>query len=94
MTEPARERRRVEYAGRVQGVGFRYRVVQVARAYAVTGYVRNLPAGTVELVGDAFPEILDRFLKAVGDELSGYIEHQAVTRVPRDEVWTTFSIRY
>ncbi|MEM9184933.1 MAG: acylphosphatase [Planctomycetota bacterium] len=38
------------YAGRVQGVGFRRAVAQMARTHNVRGYVKNLPNGTVELV--------------------------------------------
>lgn len=42
--------------GRVQGVGFRYRASRAARALELTGYVRNLYDGTVELElqGDAY----------------------------------------
>lgn len=36
--------------GVVQGVGFRYYTRQVARALGVTGFVRNQPDGTVEIV--------------------------------------------
>ena len=41
--------RQVFYSGRVQGVGFRYTVKQIAAGYELVGWVRNLPDGRVEL---------------------------------------------
>jgi acylphosphatase len=46
--------------GRVQGVGYRYFVQREAEARGVTGFVRNLPDGSVELVAEADePVIVD-----------------------------------
>jgi acylphosphatase len=39
---------RLVVRGRVQGVGFRYTMVEVATARGVTGWVRNRRDGTVE----------------------------------------------
>lgn len=53
----------VYYSGRVQGVGFRYTTKQLAAGFDVTGWVRNLPDGRVELlvIADDAAE-LDAFL--------------------------------
>ncbi len=40
--------RNVIFTGRVQGVGFRYTVRQIASKMPITGYVRNMPDGSVE----------------------------------------------
>ena len=42
--------RRYLISGRVQGVGFRSFVVREAEALGVSGWVRNLPAGVVEVL--------------------------------------------
>ena len=42
----------IHYSGRVQGVGFRYQTHRVAAGFEVTGTVRNLPNGRVELVAE------------------------------------------
>jgi acylphosphatase len=47
--------------GRVQGVGFRYFVVREAEALGVSGWVRNLPDGNVEVLASAEPALVDVF---------------------------------
>ncbi|MBI1310923.1 acylphosphatase [bacterium] len=59
------ECRRVIFHGRVQGVGFRYTADRIARGHLVTGFVRNLVDGTVELVACGTSFEVDRFLKEV-----------------------------
>lgn len=57
----------VLYSGRVQGVGFRYQVMQLAVGYEVVGTVRNLPDGRVELVAEGLVAELKDFRQAVRD---------------------------
>ncbi len=57
----------VQYSGRVQGVGFRYTVKQVAAGYEVTGTVRNLPDGRVELNAEGAQEELEAFRQGIRD---------------------------
>lgn len=75
------ERRTILYTGRVQGVGFRYSVHEVSRRFAVTGYVKNLPDGRVELVmeGDAGPlqEMADAIAQRMADNITHARGHTA-----------------
>lgn len=65
------------YSGRVQGVGFRYTVKQVAAGYEVTGTVRNLSDGRVELVAEGARGELEAFRQGVRDAgLDGFIRQE------------------
>ena len=55
----------MECDGTVQGVGFRYFVLQTARRFGLTGYVRNLDNGMVEIEVQGDEAALDQFLKRV-----------------------------
>ena len=52
-------RRRVLVTGRVQGVGFRYAVLERARMRGVAGWVRNLPSGQVEAAFEGEPSAVE-----------------------------------
>ena len=52
----------IVYDGRVQGVGFRWQILNLANQYHLTGYVRNLANGKVET--EVQGEKVDEFLKA------------------------------
>jgi acylphosphatase len=47
--------------GRVQGVGYRYFVMREAAALGVSGFARNLPDGTVEVIAEAADDVLELF---------------------------------
>ncbi len=64
--------KQVFYSGRVQGVGFRYTVKRIAGGFEVTGSVRNLPDGRVELQAMAEEsDELSAFLQAIQDSSLG-----------------------
>ena len=60
-----RERVIIYYAGLVQGVGFRYSVRALVNGFEVTGTVRNLADGRVELIAEGERAELEGLLEAV-----------------------------
>jgi acylphosphatase len=68
------------YSGRVQGVGFRYTTKSVAMGFEVTGTVRNLPDGRVELTVEGTTEELEAYQQAIRDSgLGGLIRDEVVS---------------
>ena len=76
--KPSLTRKTVHYAGRVQGVGFRYTTVRVAGRHAVSGFVQNLPDGRVKVVAEGERAAVDAFIEDVGRTLSRYIQDRTV----------------
>ena len=64
-------RTHVFYSGRVQGVGFRYTAESVAHRLGLTGWVKNLPDGRVELVCEGPKENIDKFLVEIQEGFMG-----------------------
>ena len=72
-------RMQIFYSGWVQGVGFRYTAKTVATGFEVTGIVRNLPDGRVELIAEGAREELAAFQDAIrGAGLAGFIRDESV----------------
>jgi acylphosphatase len=65
--------RHVIFRGNVQGVGFRYTARQTAHQYRVTGFVRNLPDGAVEMLIQGSAPQIDACLRDIEDSFAGYI---------------------
>jgi acylphosphatase len=75
-----RSRLNVFYTGSVQGVGFRYTVKALAGGFEVTGTVRNLPDGRVELRAEGLKDELSAFQQAIREsELGHFIRREEVT---------------
>lgn len=66
-------RLRVNFQGRVQGVGFRATARSIARSYPVTGWVRNEPDGSVLLEVQGEEEAVATYLGELKRTMSIYI---------------------
>ena len=88
-------RMKIIFEGRVQGVGFRYTVCRAAEAFRVTGYVRNLMDGNVELVAEGTTDELTDFLNEVRhSHLARHIAREHVNWSGATGEYNTFGILF
>ena len=73
MNEEEAFRVTVLYRGRVQGVGFRWNVRSVSEDFAVAGYVKNLPDGTVEMLAEGEEAEVRKFLVGIEKRMGRFI---------------------
>ncbi|MBI5424904.1 MAG: acylphosphatase [Opitutae bacterium] len=83
----------VFFSGHVQGVGFRYQTLQVAKGFEVSGHVRNLPDGRVQLEAEGEKGEVAAFVAAVEEHLAGYIRKVERVAARRPAQFTGFTIR-
>jgi acylphosphatase len=83
----------VFFAGRVQGVGFRYTVMQIAAEFDVAGYVRNLSDGRVQLEAEGRKEEIEAFVRAIEERMHGYIRRTERSGRLRPAQFNGFTIR-
>ena len=62
------------FTGRVQGVGFRFTAYNLANRHQLTGFVRNLSDGTVEMVVQGPPDDIEDCIKDITDSFGGRID--------------------
>ena len=80
--------------GRVQGVGFRYFVQQVAATHNILGWVRNLRSGSVEIEAEGTDENLNAFLKLVARGPSGsHVDKLETKWLPATNLFDKFQIK-
>ena len=85
----------VFYEGNVQGVGFRWSIRQIAKGFDVTGSVRNLRDGRVELQTAGDENEVHDFLEAIlQSELRAHIKKHSETPLPDPPTFRGFEIRH
>jgi acylphosphatase len=85
----------VFYEGRVQGVGFRWSVRNVAKGFDVTGWVCNLPDGRVQMQVNGTEEEVRSFLEAINQsDLRAHIRKQTEAKLEKPVAARGFEIRH
>ena len=83
----------VFFSGRVQGVGFRYAALQVAKEFEVAGWVKNLPDGRVHLEVEGAADQVHAYVAAVEERMHGYVRKVDRADHPRTPQFSGFSIQ-
>ena len=81
------------FSGEVQFVGFRYTARLLARRLDLTGWVKNLPDGRVELEAQGEVSKLRKYLLQLKSQPQFHITHFTITELPPDPDERRFSVQ-
>jgi len=88
------KRVQVIYKGRVQGVGFRFIVMNIVSNLHVTGYVKNSHTGYVELVGEGLKTELEMLLRNISLEMGAYVTSSDIMWTDPLDEFSIFKIEH
>lgn len=80
------------FSGRVQGVGFRYQTLQIAKGFDVCGWVKNLADGRVHLVAEGVEQEVLGFKNELDDQMAVFIREVECTSRKGPAEHTGFTI--
>lgn len=83
----------VYFSGHVQGVGFRYTTLQIAKEFEVAGFARNLPDGRVHVEAEGRTEEVQAFIAAIEERMHGFVRKVDRTSDRRAREFSGFTIR-
>jgi acylphosphatase len=86
--------RYVIFIGRVQGVGFRYTAHRMANRRRLTGFVRNLPDGTVEMLVQGTDRDIDDCIQDIKDYFGDYLRETRIQEIPTNPKYKDFRITF
>ncbi len=81
-------------SGRVQGVYFRVFTQNKAKHFDIKGTVRNLPDGRVEIIAEADPLVIEKFIKwCHKGPVTARVDKVEIEDLEIDEPFTCFQIK-
>ena len=84
----------MKFTGVVQGVGFRYTARHMATRYGLTGWVKNMSDGSVQLVAEGEEDTVQRLIDSMNEEFSGYIRNTEVNWTGPTGEFSVFEVRF
>ena len=82
------------FSGRVQGVGFRFTAHRIAMRYELTGFVRNLRDGTVEMVAEGPQEDVTGCIEDIRESFTGYVREVQINDSAGEKDYYDFRITF
>jgi len=86
--------KRMIFIGRVQGVGFRFTAHRMASRHQLTGFVRNLPDGTVEMLAQGPARDIDDCIQDIKEYCGDYLRETRIQEIPTDPKYKDFRITF
>ena len=86
--------RHIIFIGRVQGVGFRFTAHRMANRHQLTGFVRNLSNGSVEMLVQGTADDIDDCIEDIKEYYPGHIRDMSINEIPPDPKHTDFKITF
>jgi acylphosphatase len=80
------------FTGRVQGVGFRFTAFNIANRYELTGFVRNVFDGTVEMFVQGPAETVDNCIRDILEEFGNSVSESKIEDCPANPKYEDFKI--
>ncbi|MBN1795323.1 MAG: acylphosphatase [Sedimentisphaerales bacterium] len=82
------------FSGRVQGVGFRFTAHNIAKRCGLTGIVRNLPDGTVEMIAQGSSCDISDCISDIQESFAGYLRDVKINEINYNPRYTDFRITF
>ncbi|WP_243343099.1 acylphosphatase [Anaerococcus sp. AGMB09787] len=88
------KRYKIIFKGRVQGVGFRYKALMIAKSLGLLGSVKNLYDGNVEVILQGSKDLVVQFINLIENESFIRVESKVINELGIDESLDKFEILY
>jgi len=86
--------RHIIFTGYVQGVGFRFTAHRIATRRGLTGWVKNLTDGSVEMVVQGPSDYIENCLNDIKESFTGYVKETKIQEIPPASHHTDFRITF
>jgi acylphosphatase len=86
--------KQIIFVGHVQGVGFRFTAHRMASRHLLTGFVRNLRDGSVEMVAQGSAGDIEDCIRDIKESFPWYVREVIINDIPPDPKHTDFKITF